>query len=148
MLLRCCTEYVSKFEKSNSDHRTGKGAFIPIPKKGNAKKTFSFYVLSHFSRVRLFVTPRTVACQTHLSRNSPGNNTGVGPHALLHGILLKQGLNPRLLWLLHCRQILYRHGFSEPPRKPQNVQTTIQLCTFHTLAKLCSKSFMPGFSTT
>ena len=26
---------------------------------------------------------------------------------LLQGLFLTQGLNPRLLWLLHCKQILY-----------------------------------------
>ena len=36
--------------------------------------------------------------------NSPGKNTGVGSHSLLHGIFLTQGSN---LGLLHCRQILY-----------------------------------------
>ena len=36
--------------------------------------------------------------------DSPGKNTGVGWHALLHGIFLTQGSNPRLL---HCRLILY-----------------------------------------
>ena len=38
--------------------------------------------------------------------DSPGKNTGVGCHALLQGLFLTQGLNPCLLWLLHCRQIL------------------------------------------
>ena len=37
--------------------------------------------------------------------DSPGQNTGVGCHALLQGIFLTQGSNPGLL---HCRQILYR----------------------------------------
>ena len=36
--------------------------------------------------------------------NSPGNNTGVGYHALLQGIFPTQGSNPGLP---HCRQILY-----------------------------------------
>ena len=36
--------------------------------------------------------------------DSPGKNTGVGCHALLHGIFLTQGSNPRVL---HCRLILY-----------------------------------------
>ena len=31
----------------------------------------------------------------------------LGYHALLQGIFLTQGLNPRLLTLLHCRRILY-----------------------------------------
>ena len=38
---------------------------------------------------------------------SPGKNTWVGCHALLHGIPPTQGFNPHLLCLLHCRQILY-----------------------------------------
>ena len=34
------------------------------------------------------------------------------------------------------------------PRRamPKNVQTTIELCSFHMLARLCSKSFKLGFS--
>ena len=36
--------------------------------------------------------------------DSPGNTTGVGCHALLHGIFPTQELNPHLL---HCRQIPY-----------------------------------------
>ena len=39
--------------------------------------------------------------------DSPCKNTGVGCHALLQGIFPSQGLNPRLLYLLHFRQILY-----------------------------------------
>ena len=37
----------------------------------------------------------------------PGKNTGVGCHFLLQGLFLTQGLNPHLLCLLHCRQIIY-----------------------------------------
>ena len=40
-------------------------------------------------------------------RDFPSKNTGVGCHFLLQGIFLTQGLNPRLLCLLHCRWILY-----------------------------------------
>ena len=36
--------------------------------------------------------------------DSPDKNTGVGCHALLHGIIPTMGWNPGLL---HCRQILY-----------------------------------------
>ena len=36
--------------------------------------------------------------------DSPGQNTGVGCHALLQGIFSTQGMNTGLL---HCRQILY-----------------------------------------
>ena len=39
--------------------------------------------------------------------DSPGKNTGVGCHALLQGIFPTQILNPCLLCLLYCRQILY-----------------------------------------
>ena len=57
---------------------------------------FRARMLSRFSRVRLFVTPWTVARRAPLS--------GVGCHALLQGSFLSQGLNWHLhLW--HCRRI-------------------------------------------
>ena len=40
--------------------------------------------------------------------NSPGQNTGVGSHSLLQGILPTQGLNPGLL---NCRWILYQLSY-------------------------------------
>ena len=55
-------------------------------------------VLSHFSCVRLFVTPRTVAYQAPLSMDSPGKSTGVGAMAFSavyvmdHILLLPMGL--------------------------------------------------------
>ena len=58
-------------------------------------------VLSCFSRVRLFVTPWTLACQSPLSMGSPGKNIGVGSHSLLQGILPTLGWNLYLLRLLH-----------------------------------------------
>ena len=65
MLLKCCTQYVSKFGKPSSGHRTGKGQF---------------------------------SIQ------------------------------------------------SQRKAKPKNVQITLQLHSFHMLARLCSKSFRLGFS--
>ena len=65
-------------------------------------------MLSHFSRsvtsvtsVRFFMTPCSVACHSSVHGDSPGKNTRVGCHALLQGIFPTQGLNPRLLCLLH-----------------------------------------------
>ena len=57
-------------------------------------------MLSHFSRVRLFVTLWTVAHEAPLSMGSL-QNTGVGCHALLQGLFLTQGSNLGLLSLLH-----------------------------------------------
>ena len=45
---------------------------------------------------------------------SPGENTGVGCHALLRGIFLTQGLNP---CLLHHRRILYCWATGETQRR-------------------------------
>ena len=67
----------------------------------------NFESVKSLSRVCLFVTPWTVAHQDPLPWDFPGNNTGVGCHFLLQGISPTQGLNPSLLCLLHCRQILY-----------------------------------------
>ena len=45
--------------------------------------------------------------------NSPGQNTGVGSHCLLQGIVPTQGSNPGLP---HCRQILYQLSHQGSPR--------------------------------
>ena len=47
-------------------------------------------VLSHFSHIQLFVTPRTVDCWLLCPWDSPGKNTGVGCHALLQGTFSTQ----------------------------------------------------------
>ena len=56
------------------------------------------------SRVRLFVTPWTVAHEAPPSMEFLGKNIGVGCHFLLQGIFPTQGLNPGLP---HCGQTLY-----------------------------------------
>ena len=56
MLWKCCTPYASKFGKLSSGHSTGKGQFIPIPKKGNAKQCSNYCtiaLISHASKVML-----------------------------------------------------------------------------------------------
>ena len=55
------------------------------------------------SRVRLFATPWTVACQAPLLWDSPGKKSGMGCHFLLQGIFPTQGSNPGLP---HWRQML------------------------------------------
>ena len=56
MLWKCSTQYASKFGKLSSGHRTGKGVFIPIPKKGNAKECSNYHtiiLISHTNKVML-----------------------------------------------------------------------------------------------
>ena len=45
-------------------------------------------LLSHFSRVRLYVIPQTAATRLPRPWDSPGKNTGMGCHFLLQFILL------------------------------------------------------------
>ena len=56
MLLKCCTQHVSKFGKLSSGHRTRTNVFFPIPKKGNAKECSKYHtisLISHASKVML-----------------------------------------------------------------------------------------------
>ena len=72
------------------------------------------FALSHFSRVQPFATPWTIYSTRFLCPwGSPGKNTAVGCHFLFQGIFPTQGLNPRLLCLLYCRQILYHWATRE-----------------------------------
>ena len=49
----------------------------------------------------------------------PSKNTAVVCHALFQEVFLIQGLNPCLLHLLHCRQILYMLSHSGKPPPPR-----------------------------
>ena len=56
MLLTCCTQYVSKFGKLSTGLGLERSVFIPIPKKGNAKKCSNYHtvaLISHTSKVML-----------------------------------------------------------------------------------------------
>ena len=56
MLLKCHTQYASKFGKFSSDHRNGKSVFIPISKKSNAKECSNYHTIAlilHTSKVIL-----------------------------------------------------------------------------------------------
>ena len=64
----------------------------------------SSMLLSRFSRVWLFATLWTVACQAPLSMEFSRQEYWLGSHALLQGIFLMQGSN---LGLPNYRQILY-----------------------------------------
>ena len=93
---------------------------------------------------------------THISRipgrfftksSGKAKNTGMDSLSILQGIFPTQESN----WgLMPCRQILYHLSYqgSQSQRRamPNNVQTTLQLHSFHMLARLCSKSFKLGFS--
>ena len=54
---RCCIQYISKYGRPNSGHRTGK--LIPILKKGNAKECINHWTItfiSHASKVTLKIS--------------------------------------------------------------------------------------------
>ena len=48
-LWKCCTQYASKFGKLSSGHKTGKGVFIPIPKKGNPEECSNYHTIALIS---------------------------------------------------------------------------------------------------
>ena len=88
---------------------------------------------------------------------SPGKNAGVGCHFLLEGIFLTQGLNLRLLCLLHCRRLFTTvHGNNSSVESLSHVwlfvtpwtaasQDSLSITNSQSLLKLMSiKSVMPS----
>ena len=71
------------------------------------KETLCLLGCSVLSYVQLFVTPWTVACQVPLSMGFSRQEYWTGFPALHQGILLIQGLNLRLLRLLHWQADFY-----------------------------------------
>ena len=79
MLWKCCTQYASKFGKLSSGHRTGKGVFIPIPKKGNAKECSNYHtiaLISHASKVLFKILQARL--QQYMNRDPPDVQAGFG----------------------------------------------------------------------
>ena len=79
MLRKCCTQYVSKFGKLSSGHRTGKRVFIPIPKKGNAKECSNYCTIAlilHVSKVMLKILQARL--QQYMNREHPDVQAGRG----------------------------------------------------------------------
>ena len=77
--------------------------------KWTLSNNYSTLVCVHAKLLQLFLTLcHPVDCSppgSPVHGDSPGENTGVGCHALLQGIFPTQGSNPGLL---HCRRNLYR----------------------------------------
>ena len=92
----------SLWSNSHSYMTSGKTIALTIQWQKKDQTYTSYSEVKSLSRVRLFVTPWTVAC-TKLLRpwDFPGKSTGVGCHFLLQGIFLTQGSNPGLL---HCQE--------------------------------------------
>ena len=86
MLLKCCTQYASKFGKLSSGHRTGKGqfSFQPQRKAMNAKEFSNYHtivLISHASKVMLKILQARL--QEHVNWELPdiqaGFRKGRGP---------------------------------------------------------------------
>ena len=66
MLLKCCSKYVSKFEKLSRNHRTRKGQFSFHPKEEQCQKLFKLpHNCTHFT------------CQQSNAQNSPSQASTV-----------------------------------------------------------------------
>ena len=139
-LLKCCTQDAHKFGKLSSGHRTGKGVFIPVPKKGSGKDCSNYCTVALISHVtKVMVNILTVrlkqyvkwehplcACWIQKRQRSQRSNC---QHPLVHSksksvpekhLLLLYWLCQRL-WLCGSQQIVEnssRDGNTRPPYLP------------------------------
>ena len=87
---------------------------ISEEKKEGKQRGLKFFFCYSLSRVPLFVTPGTVACQALLSMGFSRQEYWRGYHTHLQGIFPTQRLN---LGLLHWRQILHHLSYREAPKQ-------------------------------
>ena len=97
MLPKCYTQGVSKSGKLSNGHRTGKGIFIPIPKRGNAKECSNYCtiaLISHSSKVMLKIVQARL--QQYVNHDLPDIQDGFrkgrgtrGQIANIHWIIKK-----------------------------------------------------------
>ena len=120
MLLKCYTQYVSKFGKLSSGHRTeNRSVFILTPKKCNAKECPNYprncthFTCKQSESESCSVVSDSLRPQGLFSPwNSPSQKTRVGSFSLLQVIFPSQGMNPGFP---HYRWTLYqlRHKGSQ-----------------------------------
>ena len=102
-------------EFSRQDYENG----LPFPSPGNLPNPGTERGSPALQADSLLFEPPGVGCSlpdSSVHGIFSGKNTGVGCHALFQGIVQTQELNPPLLCLLHCRQILYPLSYGEAPR--------------------------------
>src|SRR5574337_1419138 len=72
VLLKCCTQYASKFGKLSSGHRTGKVSFHSNPKERQGKECANYHttaLISHASKVMLKILQARL--QQYVKRKLP-----------------------------------------------------------------------------
>ena len=75
MLLKCCTQYASKFGKRSSSHRTGKGQFsFQSQRKAIPKNAQTTALISHASKVMLKILQATL--QQYFNQELPDVQAG------------------------------------------------------------------------
>ena len=75
MLLKCCTQYASKFGKRSSSHRTGKGQFsFQSQRKAIPKNAQTTALISHASKVMLKILQATL--QQYINHELPDIQAG------------------------------------------------------------------------
>ena len=77
MLWKCGTQYVSKLKTQQWPQDWKRSAFIPIPKKGNAKECSNYHtiaLISHASKVTLKILQAWL--QQYMNQELPGVQAG------------------------------------------------------------------------
>ena len=103
MLLKCCTQYVSKLGKLSSGHRK-RSDFIPIQKTGNAKECSNYCtiaLISHAGKVMFKILQARL--QQYMNQELPdvqaGFRKGRGTRdqiAKIHWIMNKARVSPKI----------------------------------------------------
>ena len=77
MLLKCCIQYASKFEKHSSGHRTEKFSFHSILKKGNAKECSNYHTIAFISYAsKVMVKILQARLQQYVNQELPDAQAG------------------------------------------------------------------------
>ena len=138
MLLKCCTQYASKFGELSSGHRTGKGQFsFQFPKESNVKECSNYWIIaliSHASKIMLKILQARL--QQYVNQEIPdvqaGFRKGRGTRdqiAYIHWIIEKARnsrktsasltmLKPLTVDYNRLWKILKRDGNIQPPFLP------------------------------
>ena len=145
MLWKCCTQYATKFGKLSSGYKTGKGVFIPIPKKGNAKECSNYWtiaLISHASKVMLKILQATF--QQYVNCELPDVQAGFRKDRV-PGASVRNSTCDKVMWQSSDGKANQTSGFlpgiswaSTPPK--------IRICLLFHSSNILWKKSNQGFS--
>ena len=153
MLLKCCTQYVSKFETLSKDHKTEKVSFHSNSKEGQCQRISNYHISSVQFSISVVSNSLWPHGLQHTRPPCPSPTPRVHPNSCPLSWQCHPTISSSVVSFSSCPQSFPASGsfqksqlFASGGQSIGVSASTSILCSFYKLARLSSKSSKLGFS--